>query len=203
MKRSDSILQQLYFSSIPKAQEGMESPGWFSRIGKDLRTLFGIEEEKPKTVTLKMPQKIRIQDARTKSLTTGQKINPNRDLVSGEYPSNRIYNIVRAAKRYGIDPYDALAIDLPETGCGTSQRSGNQNVGHVIMNRWNDRLVPSKRTEEDDAEFEPFDTFGQVLATKMQEADRLGYQDPYMRFQVYNGLGKISGTQKRSTMDLR
>lgn len=193
MKRSNSILQQFYMSQLPKAQTGRETPGWFSQVGKDLRNLFGIEEEKPEQVVLKMPQKIRIQDTRTKSLTTGQKINPNRDLVSGEYPSNRIYNIVKAAKRYGIDPYDALAIDLQETGLGTSKREGNENVGHILMNRWNDRLVSSKSEEMDDPSFQPYDTFGQVLATKMQEADRLGITDPYTRLQVYNGLGKISG----------
>lgn len=193
MKGSNSILQQFYMSQLPKAQTGRETPGWFSKVGKDLRNLFGIEEEKPEQVVLKMPQKIRIQDTRTKSLTTGQKINPNRDLVSGEYPSNRIYNIVKAAKRYGIDPYDALAIDLQETGLGTSKRAGNENVGHILMNRWNDRLVSSKSEEMDDPSFQPYDTFGQVLATKMQEADRLGITDPYTRLQVYNGLGKISG----------
>jgi hypothetical protein len=195
MRRSDSILQQYYFSGLPKAQNGQETPGWFSRVSKDLKNLFGIEDEKPKQVVLTMPQKIKISDGRKKSLTTGKQIDPNRDLVTGEYPSDRIYNIVKAAKRYGIDPYTALAIELQETGLGTSKKAGN--VGHTLMNQWQDKMVPSQFTEDDSPEFQPYDTFARSVATKMQEADRLGITDPYTRLQVYNGLGRISGDTEK------
>ena len=89
---------------LPMLQEGGGFFDWVKSFFQD--------EPKKKTVTLTMPQMMKIQDRRVNSLTTGKPINPNSELLTGEYPSDRIYNIVKAAKRYNIDPYEALAIDL-------------------------------------------------------------------------------------------
>lgn len=71
---------------------------------------------------LVMPRDYELKDNRKVSATTGKGIDPNRDLIGGKYPSERILNIVKAAKRYNQDPYDLLAVDLQETGLGTSKR---------------------------------------------------------------------------------
>ena len=63
-----------------------------------------------------MPRDYELKDNRKISATTGKTINPNRDLVSGKYPSKDIYGIVKAAKRYNLDPYDLLSVSLQETG---------------------------------------------------------------------------------------
>jgi LysM repeat protein len=141
-------------------------------------------DAKPKPVVLQMPQKIKINDQRKKSLTTGQALNPNTELLTGEYPSNRIYGIVKAAKRYGIDPYTALAIDLQETGLG-SRSPGS--IGHTLMDFR--EMIPTKMASEEESD--EYDMYARAIATKMQYADKLGIKDPTMRLQVYNGLGKI------------
>lgn len=208
MKYTDSILQQFYMSKLPKAQAGLtqlKSPlpkaqkGWFSSVESDLKNLFGIQDspEKPKKVVLTIPKSIKIQDKRKNSLVTGKPINPNVELTSGEYPSERIYGIIRAARRYGIDPYTALAIDMQETGLG--KRSDAQ-IGHSTMEE--DELIPSKidyashigsmgSTPTDELWTSGFDNFARAIATKMQYADKLGIKDPYERLQAYNGLGKV------------
>ena len=166
-----------------KKQNGGEEKGWFSSIASDIKNLFGIEEPKKKGVVLTMPKEMYIKDSRKVSRTTGKPINPNVELLTGKYPSDRIYGIVKAAKRYGIDPYDALAIDLQETGWG---RISDGMVGHSMLGE--NQLIPSKL---DDGDVDDFDMYARAIATKMQYADKLGYKDPEMRFQTYNGLGKI------------
>ena len=131
-------------------------------------------------------------DKRNISATTGKKINPNVDLVSGAYQTDRIVNIVKAAKRYGIDPYDLLAIDLQETGLGNSEDEGSENVGHVIM-RNNEFKIPSRLSNEE-AENDSYDQFARAYVTKMIDADRMGIKDPLTRMQVYNGLGSVGTT---------
>jgi LysM repeat protein len=166
---------------LPKYQ----SKGWFDSVKEDLKDLFGIKDEQPKQVTLTMPQNISIKDTRKTSRTTGKAINPNIELVSGDYPSDRIFGIVKAAKRYGIDPYTALAIDMQETGLG---KRSDARIGHNKMNE--SELVPS-RMEGEEGAIDPYDYFTRALLTKMQYADKLGITDPYVKLQAYNGLGKV------------
>lgn len=177
--------QDYYFPTKPVREFPMmqDGGGWFSSIAADLRDLFGMEQPRKKGVVLTMPQEMEIKDPRKISRTTGKPINPNVELLSGKYPSQRIYNIVKAAKRYGVDPYDALAIDLQETGWG---RISDGMVGHSMLGE--SQLIPSKL---DDGDVDDFDMYARAIATKMQYADKLGYKDPEMRFQTYNGLGKV------------
>jgi hypothetical protein len=180
--------QDYYFPSkpvreYPLMQNGGEETGWFSSIAADLRNLFGMEQPKKKGVVLTLPKEMYIKDSRKVSRTTGKPINPNVELLTGKYPSDRIYGIVKAAKRYGIDPYDALAIDLQETGWG---KISDGPVGHYLLE--GNQIIPSKL---DDGDVDDFDVYARAIATKMQYADKLGYKDPEMRFQTYNGLGKV------------
>ena len=166
-------------------EEEEKPKGWFGSIEKDLKNLFGIKDEPRKQVVLTMPQNIKIKDQRKNSLTTGRPLNPNVELLSGEYPSERIHGIVKAAKRYGIDPYTALAIDLQETGLG--KRSDAQ-IGHTLVKE--SELIPTLMSEEE-GQSDPYDYFARAIATKMQYADKLGIKDPLVKLQAYNGLGKV------------
>jgi len=129
-----------------------------------------------------------LKDNRKISATTGKAIDPNRDLYTGKYSPERISNIVKAARRYNQDPYDLLALDLQETGLGTSKRAGNENIGHTMMSQHD--LIPSKIDDIDQQD--EYDKFARAFATKMQYADRLKIKDPALRMQTYNGLGKIT-----------
>jgi hypothetical protein len=154
-----------------------------------LKNVFSVT---PKTTPVRrnivMPRDYELKDNRKINATTGKEINPNRDLIGGKYPSERILNIVKAAKRYNQDPYDLLAVDLQETGLGTSKRAGNENIGHGRMNM--DELIPTKMGSDDESD--SYDMFARAFTTKMQYADKLGIKDPYTKMQVYNGLGKIT-----------
>ena len=50
-----------------------------------------------------MTNSIDIIDPRKINATTGKLLDPNVDLVGGKYSTDRVVNIVKAAKRYGIN----------------------------------------------------------------------------------------------------
>ena len=142
-----------------------------------------------------MTNSIDIIDPRKINATTGKLLDPNVDLVGGKYSTDRVVNIVKAAKRYGINPYDLLAVDLQESGLGSSKKEGSDNIGHVKMENY-ELKVPSKLSEEE-ARSDGYDQFARAYATKMQYADKLGITDPATRLQTYNGLGKITGNTEK------
>lgn len=148
-------------------------------------SLFSDDEPKaaaPKTPRL--PGKYKINDLRKVSGTTGRPIDPKTELLTGQYDGERMENIVKAAKRYGIDPYTALAIDLQETGLGNNSPG---SIGHTMMDFR--QMIPTKMPSEEESD--EYDMYARAIATKMQYADKLGIKDPLVRLQVYNGLGKI------------
>ena len=154
-----------------------------------LKNVFSVTPTAPVAKKgLVMPKDYELKDTRKVSATTGKAIDPNRDLIGGKYPSERILNIVKSAKMYNQDPYDLLAVDLQETGLGTSKRAGNNAIGHAIMNMG--ELIPTKMGSEEESD--DYDKFTRAFVTKMQYADKLGIKDPYTKMQVYNGLGKIT-----------
>jgi hypothetical protein len=144
-------------------------------------------DDEPKAAAAKAPRlpgKYKISDLRKMSGTTGKAIDPRTELLSGEYDGERMENIVKASKRYGIDPYTALAIDLQETGLG--KRSPG-SIGHTMMDFR--QMIPTKMPSEEESD--EYDMYARAIATKMQYADKLGIKDPLVRLQAYNGLGKI------------
>lgn len=147
-------------------------------------SLFSDDEPKPAAKTPRLPGKFKINDLRKMSMTTGKAIDPRSELVTGEYDGERIENIVKAARRYGMDPYTAIAIDLQETGLGNHSEG---RMGHSLLNR--NELIPTKMGSEEEAD--DYDLYVRSIATKMKYADKLGIKDPYVRLQAYNGLGKI------------
>jgi hypothetical protein len=138
---------------------------------------------------LVMPRDYELKDNRKVSATTGKAINPNRDLVSGKYPSKDIYGIVKAAKRYNLDPYDLLSVSLQETGLNKK----GEGLGQIKMSD-NEIIndIPTKMDTEEEGVKDEYDMFARAYMSKMKYADRLGIKDPATRMQTYNGLGKIT-----------
>ena len=125
------------------------------------------------------PEMVELKDTRKVRATTGAKVNPNKDLVTGKYSKNIIENIIHKAKAQGVDPTTALAVALQETGLDNSMEG---NVGHTIGKQ--DVFMG-----QDDV-----DNFISVLKDKTgRYSDKLGVSkdDEAMRLQAYNGFGKV------------
>lgn len=124
---------------------------------------------------------ISIIDPRKVRATTGQPINPNRDLVNGSYSRANIAQIVDAAKRYNTDPMTLVAMDLSETKLGKT----DTNVGHAVMI---DKgiTIPSRFKQDASGAYygnPATDTFVRSYLQKMKDADRMGIADPATRLQ--------------------
>lgn len=145
-----------------------------------VKEFFTSEPEVKPTSTLEETLHFNLNDPRTMRMTTGSKMNPNRDLVRGEYVLNDIKKMIKEAKKRGLsldDVYNLSAIDLQETGWGKT----DDNMGHVLNYKGKD----------------PIDGFLNAYQDKMKTANRLKYTDPYLRLQVYNGLGKVYPTTEQ------
>lgn len=64
-----------------------------------LKNVFSVAPKAAPKKGLVMPREYQLKDNRKISATTGKGIDPNRDLIGGKYPSERILNIVKAAKK--------------------------------------------------------------------------------------------------------
>lgn len=169
-------------SPLPKAQLGIPVKSITPIISPilELTKIFTGDKketvsEKPKAPEVTLGQYFNIVDPRKIRATTGQPINPNVDLVAGQYPSSYIAQELKLAKQKGLSKEDAwnlAAIAFQESGWGKT----DHNLGHVIG--------PAGKGNYGS-------TLINAYMNKMAEADRLGITDPYTRLQVYNGLGKI------------
>lgn len=149
------------------------------------------------------PQKesLKVSDNRTKSATSNKKINPNKDLLGGNYDTERINKIVQYAKLYGHNPYDLIAIDLQETKLGktgldneakrslnVSKNQRKDSPGHLIMSE-EDMTVKSKSGKYgDDWEY---DDFARGYGTKVNAAKKAGLTSDVDIYQTFNGRGKV------------
>lgn len=161
-----------------------------------LKSVFNFNKTAPVAKKgLVMPRDYELKDNRKISATTGKPIDPNRDLVTGKYPSKEIYGIVKAAKRYNLDPYDLLSVSLQETGFSKH----GEGLGQILMSDNEIRnTIPTKMNTEEEAADDPYDMFARAYMSKMKYADKLGIKDPATRMQVYNGLGKITPNTEKA-----
>jgi LysM repeat protein len=175
-----------YGGGLYKMQPGGEKKekGLLEEAWDTVTSWFSDEPAKP--ARREFPSDYKLKDPRKISATTGKPINPKRDLFSGSYSGNRMAELVTAAKRYGINPLDLLAVDLQETGWGNRSDAG---AGHSLLSRSD--LIPTKLPSEEEAMLDGADYFARSYKTKMNYADKLGIKDPALRIQVYNGLGKV------------
>ena len=131
-----------------------------------------VSSEKKSAPALKM---LKVKDPRTIRETTGEKINPNIDLVTGEYPINYVADALTVAKQHGLskdDLWNLATIALQESKWGKT----DLNLGHILGD------VGRGDTNNE---------FVNAYINKMKEADRLGITNPTLRLQVYNGLGTV------------
>ena len=123
---------------------------------------------------------IRIDDNRTIRATTGNKINPNKDLKSGTYNAELINEIAQKSIDNGYDPYTAIAVGLHESNLGDS----DENIGHTL----------GKSNKSGDYVSDMINT----LKEKADIAKKNGYNDEEHKLQYYNGTGKLhSGTERK------
>jgi hypothetical protein len=189
----NSILSNFYYKNLPKFQgdkKGSQVGGFvvppmpptmpapIQLIG-NLINAFSEKKQKPSATgnsSLNVDKKIRIKlkDPRKIRMTTGSKINPNRDLMSGEYSLDDMNEAIKRAKKRGLsvdDAWNMAAIDFQETLLGNR----DDEMGHAKDYQGEDNI----------------DRFLNAYQDKMKTANRLKYKDPYLRLQVYNGLGKV------------
>lgn len=121
---------------------------------------------------------IRINDTRKIRATTNKPINPNVDLVTGNYKSKTIEDIVNASLRNGVDPDTALALAMQESKLGNT----DENLGHIVGG--------SYRGEE-------ANDMTKLLSDKMYEGRKLGKRTDEQLLQMYNGTGKIFPTTEQ------
>lgn len=120
-------------------------------------------------------------------------------IKSGQYPKARMVSIIKAAKAVGVDPYQALALGLQETGFATHKnqtggggRRNRSSLGSVDMNLFDDKdrdVMAQMQQQGHDG-----DSIALALALKkkLAYAKQLGYKDEAMQLQGYNGYGTIT-----------
>lgn len=118
---------------------------------------------------------MQINDPRKNRLTTGQSLDPTKDLMSGKYDQTVIHNVVMGALKYKQDPYTLAAIALQESRFGDS----DDNIGHTLG-------TENYRYGEPEEE-----RLARLYTQKMKIADGRGLKDDTSRIQVYNGTGKL------------
>lgn len=117
---------------------------------------------------------IRIEDKRKVRATTGKPVDPNKDLMGGDYPTGMIDAIIQTGKQRGYSQdkiHELIAIGLQETNLG---RHGD--VGHVL-DYDGANAIESMMNAYDD---------------KMKKADALKITDEAHRIQLYNGTGIVT-----------
>jgi len=139
---------------------------------------FDLAGQKKDFNTFNKPDNIHIKDNRTKRATTNKPINPNKDLITGNYPTQRFNEVIEIAKGRGMSREDIdrlAAIAMAETGMGKA----DSNIGRVL-------------NYAGDAQ-----GFVDAYQEKMNTANRLNLKKEEDKIQVYNGRGKVfSNTEK-------
>lgn len=138
-----------------------------------------------------------IKDTRTTNPVTGEKINPNRDLKSADYPLDIIKTTIKGAKLVGVDPYLSLAVAMQENlkdPSGTEPYHLRFKPKSTWENYTDEVQVNSQKNPE---LFKQSLDFNSFLLEKMQEGKKRGYTDSAGQVQAYNGYGKLfSDTEK-------
>ena len=165
---------------LPQAQWGQFiSPVDMGMMASKVMNFFGFNKQ-PNIVRTpaSAPKRLSIRDPRKIMMTTGKPLRPNSDLVSGEYDSEDLGNLLTAAKIRKMSYNDMMnlaAMGFQETKWGKS----DSNIGHT------------QGEFGDESEQDSYSNFIDAYNAKMKDADRLKIKDEATRLQVYNGLGKI------------
>ena len=171
-----------YQEELPKAQWGsfvnpVTIAGAATLFAK-AKEFFGFDEPKIVRTPASAPKRLSIRDPRKIMMTTGKPLRPNSDLVTGEYDSEHLGNLLTEAKRRKMSYNDMMnlaAMGFQETKWGKT----DPNIGHT-MDIFGDDPNP-----------DAYSNFINAYDAKMKDADRLKIKDEATRLQAYNGLGKV------------
>ena len=156
---------------------GLLAQGTFNNSGeKNTKVVSGLNVPTTFEEEFHVIPRLTITDDRTINATTGKAINPNKDLVSGNYNQKTVDDIISAAKRNGVDPYTALSVGLQESKLGTT----DFNIGHV------------RGSQNINLSGDPVEDFVKILKDKIDYGKKLGYKDEAQVLQTYNGLGIVA-----------
>ena len=117
---------------VIKAEDGLVMP--------DESNIDGEDPKKPP----KYPKSIKIKDGRVKNPITGKPFNGNK---SGDYDYLLMHEVVNNAKKYGIDPYNFLAMAMQETTLGKAG-GGMSNPFHILNSSTIESKMDKKRYSE-------------------------------------------------------
>jgi hypothetical protein len=128
-------------------------------------------------------------------------INDSLGVKSGKYPKSKIINLIKAAKAIGVNPHQALALGLQETGFATHKnktgqgaqgRRNRSSLGSVNPDLFDDNDIQTLT----DLQSQGYDSealaLSLALKKKMAYAKQLGYNDEAMQLQGYNGYGTVT-----------
>lgn len=167
---------------LPKAQWGSfvnpTTIAGMAIIAEKAKEFFGFNEPKIVRTPTSAPKRLSIRDPRKVMMTSGKPLRPNSDLVSGDYDSEDLGNLLTEAKRRKMSYNDMMnlaAMGFQETKWGKT----DPNIGHTMG------------IFGDDPNPDPYENFINAYDAKMKDADRLKIKDEATRLQVYNGLGKV------------
>lgn len=168
-----------FLPHLNKAQFGLSGligPADMGMMAAKVMDFFGMNKPKIVRTPASAPKRLSIRDPRKVMMTTGKPLRPNSDLVSGQYDSEHLGNLLTEAKRRNMSYNDMMnlaAMGFQETKWGRS----DDNIGHTQGN-----FGPEQ---------DSYSSFINAYNSKMKDADRLKIKDEATRLQVYNGLGKV------------
>jgi hypothetical protein len=167
---------------LPQAQWGSfvnpTTIAAMATMAEKAKEFFGFNEPKIVRTPASAPKRLSIRDPRKVMMTTGKPLRPNSDLVSGDYDSEDLGNLLTEAKRRKMSYNDMMnlaAMGFQETKWGKT----DPNIGHT------------QDIFGDDPNPDAYENFINAYNAKMKDADRLKIKDEATRLQVYNGLGKV------------
>ena len=127
--------------------------------------------------------KIKIRDTRKYDAITGKLVS-DKSRMHADVDSSYVDHVVRKAKKYNINPYTALAINLQETNF--KNKDNPFSIFNMVKN-----IDDLKAIDED-----PIDYSMKQMSDKFALAKRLGKKTEEEEIQGWNGWGKLkAGTE--------
>ena len=155
---------------------------------------------------------LRYQDGKGTHPVSGNPLNPNKHLYTGEYNTEKIRAIFMAAQKYNVDPWEALAIAMQESTIGNAigrwqaDHVDPDNVGHVGTREvWK---VAGKKGYKIDTGYDMLGIWLENINNTYQELyKKLGItydpsEEDVRRLQVWNGLGVLGEYNDLNNIDL-
>jgi hypothetical protein len=152
----------------------MRNDGHYTKTADDFKNSYFLTPPSNQKQAEESPAKIKIRDTRTTDAVTGQ---PLKDTARfhAQTDVSHIQQVVSTARKHGIDPYTALALNLAETRFDPELKNNPFMMGNY--NPYGDVIDESMKT----------------LAEKLTLAKKLGKTKEEEQLQLWNGTGKVSG----------